>query len=112
MSTTFITKLGTTRAGERTRIWIEGNRLLDAGFAAGATFTKTWHENSLELIKARKSQIRAFDIPRSGWATVSGKGSKPIIDITGAKVVETFGKYPNVEVTFYEDGVIEIRGVK
>jgi len=38
-----VSKLGKTRAGERSRIWLEGKRLAAHGFAKGAPFAVTQH---------------------------------------------------------------------
>jgi hypothetical protein len=89
----FQTKLGTTRAGVRTRIWIEGARLVAAGFNVGCYFTKEWDAKArtLRLVilhcDGTAEKLRELGVP---VAKVSGKGTKPIIDITGALVAATF----------------------
>jgi hypothetical protein len=101
MADTFKTKLGTTRAGERSRIWIEGARLIAHGFNAKRLFLKSWFEDDgrlvLTLMTAREAQTyRAASI-----GTVSGKeGAKPIIDITGELVRTTFGTGTHVNVKY------------
>ena len=95
----FKTKLGKNKGVERSRIWIEGKRLSGAGFHAKATkYTANWNTNLRSLV------LMACD---DGERRVSGKGSHPIIDITGSKVVEAFNgcEYVNVE---YLNGVIKI----
>lgn len=110
MSTTFTTKLGTTRAGERTRIWIEGKRLVDHGFHVGDFFARHWDEKKrlLTLAKIHHATVKQMKIGTYG--KVSGKGEKPIIDITGAKVSGTF-RTTHVAVT-YAVGVISIAETK
>ena len=106
--TTLTTKLGTAKGVARSRIWIEGQRLKDAGFVAKASyFFKDWQEDHhvLTLTKVGPNDVMT-DMP----SKVSGKGDHPIIDITGKKVAEFFGaKFSHVEVT-YGDGIITIRG--
>jgi len=98
------TKLGTTRAGERTRIWIEGARLADNGFTVGKFFAREWHKQSLVLTLISAAQ---FDkLSRDARGTVSGKDTKPIIDVTGAKVAATFSGSHVVAV--YSPGKITI----
>jgi hypothetical protein len=94
---TFVTKLGTTRAGERTRIWLEGSRLVAHGFTCGHMFLKTWEDGRLILTLHTGGALTAG---RSSLGTVSGKGDKPIIDITGARVAELFGTGTHVTVTY------------
>lgn len=39
--TTFTTVLGTNKKVPKSRIWIEGKRLVDAGFTVGARYHRT-----------------------------------------------------------------------
>jgi len=102
----FVTKLGTTRAGERTRIWIEGDRLIAAGFTVGRRFERVWRDDTLTLLSA--TQAHFDNLPLAERGTVSGKGTKPLIDIAGAKVFSTFGNGTHVAVT-YAMGKITIK---
>jgi hypothetical protein len=38
----YITKLFGSDAGFRSHIWLEGKRLIDAGFKPGDTYTQVW----------------------------------------------------------------------
>lgn len=107
---TFVTKLGAAKKQPRSRIWIEGNRLSDAGFTVGSCFVKEWPQEVadgpqvlvLELVKPN-------DVLATAPCKVSGKGAHPIIDITGEGVRRTFGALgTHVEVTF-QKGRITIR---
>lgn len=107
MTDQLVTKLGKTRAGERTRIWIEGPRLVAHGFPVGTFFVRVWNANSLVL---KPVSEKTFDaLARADRGRVSGKGDKPIIDITGQKVAETFGEGETVTVS-YAAGRITIIG--
>jgi hypothetical protein len=107
--TTFVSKLGTTRAGECSRIWIEGNRLTVAGFLPGMKFAKTFTPKSLLLTVIAAA---AFDqLPVAERGTVSGKGDKPIIDIVGQAVIDTFTPGTHVAVT-YKPGQIIIKRIE
>lgn len=106
MNATFTSKLGTTRAGERSRIWIEGNRLIAHGFFCTAQVQRIWSDDSLVLKLIDDVAFAALPVAERG--TVSGKDGKPIIDITGARVTETFGSGTHVAVT-YRQGRITIR---
>ena len=93
--TTFNTKLGTNKLVPKSRIWIEGKRLIDAGFTVGKTYYRTAFANAIRLT-----------LHDDGPYKVSGKGEKPIIDITGKVVTERF---TGEEVTVvYKVGEIEI----
>lgn len=92
---TFTTKLGTNKGVPKSRIWIEGKRLVEAGFKVGAKYHRTLFENAIRL-----------DLHDDGSFKVSGKGDKPIIDITGKVVTDRFTG-ENVTVSYY-DGRIEI----
>ncbi len=103
---TFTTKLGTTKGLERGRIWIEGARLVAAGFTVGTLYmlirdddARIW---SLETISPE-------DVGNTRPRKVSGKGEKPIIDITGKDVAFVFGStVTHVDVTYWQ-GRITLR---
>lgn len=98
-----VTKLGTAKGQERSRIWIEGQRLANYGFMVGKYFHRTWTAKTLTLALAKDDDVMAA-MP----SKVSGKGAHPIIDITGACVRDTFGAHgTHVQCKFYE-GRIEI----
>ena len=99
----FTSKIGTNKGVPRSRVWIEGRRLAEAGFTVGALYGRVSYQTSLTLL------LKTAADQREGvqWFKVSGKGDKPIIDITGKLVTETF-RGEKVEVTF-EPGVITIR---
>lgn len=89
MADTFTTKLGkTSKAGERTRIWLEGKRLTAHGFNPGDHFERLWGEGRLTLVHCTEAHFAT--LPRDRKGTVSGKADKPIIDVVGARVAETF----------------------
>lgn len=95
---TFRTKLGTAKGAERSRIWIEGERLSSHGFTVGARYSRQWSEDgSLTL-----------SLDPNGALKVSGKGSHPIIDTTGERVRETFGKHGTHVLATYTTGRIII----
>lgn len=85
----FITKLGTTkRAGLRSRIWLEGLRLLEHDFPHGALFKREWKERTLILERVTVPEWK--NLEQAARGTVSGRRDRPVIDITGARVAETF----------------------
>lgn len=104
---TFTTKLGVARKVPRSRIWIEGKRLIAAGFTPGRYFAKDWNELSGQLtLTLLTDDAIVSTLP----CKVSGKGEKPIIDITGQNVLDAFGKHcEHVQVRYYA-GVILIDG--
>lgn len=92
MATTFTTKLGTTkRAGPRSRIWIEGDRLIVPGFTHKALFSKEWRPDDHELIlRVVDRKLWHHKLSQAERGLVSGRADRPVIDITGARVTETF----------------------
>jgi hypothetical protein len=97
MKTKVQRKLCVSRAGERTRIWLEGALLTDAGFAAGQKFLRTWRGARLILTAC---SVADFDAAAHGErGTVSGRRDKPIIDLISAEFPTTFAG-THIAVTF------------
>ena len=76
------------------RIWIEGNRLVSAGFTRGRYFTLSHDGDTLKLSLADKV---------AGARKVSGKDIKPIIDLTGKSVPFAIGT--NVAILYSTDSI-------
>lgn len=107
---TQITKLFGSPSGFRSMLWLEGKRLVDAGFLPGTTYTQVWLPDRIVCM-----------IP--GTLTIDVEGAKvltrkvnthakknPAIRIEGVKLQKLFGeKFTDVEVT-YDAGVITIMG--
>jgi hypothetical protein len=81
-------KLGTSKAGPRTRVWLEGARLLAVGFKHKAFVSREWGDGKLTLRVVSKSDWN--ELKHSERGIVAGAPDRPIIDITGEKVRETF----------------------
>ncbi|MDP2639535.1 MAG: hypothetical protein Q8Q16_02545 [Betaproteobacteria bacterium] len=81
-------------------------RLVDAGFTVGKYFHKEWNASSRMLVL---TLAKSGDVCLTMPCKVSGKGEKPIIDITGEAVREAFADFTHVEVV-YSKGVIRIVG--
>ena len=98
-----LTIIGTNHAKKNSRIWIEGERLIEAGFTVGSRYDRNVFTDKIELM-----------LSGTGKYKVSGKGDKPIIDTTGKVVREVFPDTGDdtakqvIEVT-YEQGVITFR---
>ena len=84
---------------QRPRIWIEGARLLSAGFTHQTPYVIEIVGNSLALKRCAKGA-------RQGARSVAGAPARPIIDITG-KSCAPFETGDAVEIS-YKDGVILI----
>jgi hypothetical protein len=88
MAKTFTHKLGTSRAGDGTRLWLEGKRLSDHGFVHTAQCERKWSEGKLII---RVVDAAAFEaLARGNRTTVAGSVARPIIDITGEQVAQAF----------------------
>ena len=103
---TFTTKLGKTRAGESSRLWVEGPRLIALGMYPGLNFEKDVDPLKRTLYLYPITEAQFAEWPPELRGTVSGKNGKPIIDIVGARVMDCF-QCKFVEVT-YELGRITI----
>lgn len=108
LPTSLTTKLGTAKGVERSRIWIEGDRLVAAGFGVGTKFVAQWKRNELTLTVGPWTGVLASELKSEANADlevrrVSGKrDSHPIIDIVGKRVHDTFAlnDRTHVEVIF------------
>jgi len=90
----------TVRANKgRARIWLEGKRLTAAGFAVGARFSPEVIEGALVL-----------RLDPNGSRRVSGKGERPIIDMSGGSC-DPFITGDAVQVDYIADHSIVITGV-
>lgn len=92
----FTAKVGKTSSGAA-RLWIEGQRLAAVGFKPGTLFERQWGKGKLTLKVVGRAEFDKLE--RDCRGTVSGRGDKPIIDITGARVGETFA-VERVNVTY------------
>lgn len=95
--------LGDTSRGKR--IWLEGLRLPDIGFEAGAKFT-TGYDEQLGII--------TLDLDDNGTHTVSSRKRRgaasaertPIIDINNASLDDLFGDYRKGRVLYYPSRIV------
>jgi hypothetical protein len=95
---TITSVIGTAKRVPRSRIWCEGQRLIQAGFLPNVRYRQDWSNNQLTLT-----------VDRSGNRKVSGKHSPknhPVLDITGKKVVNTFSPCSHVEISFYKNVIV------
>lgn len=97
MAKTFTHRLGKSRAGNGTRVWLEGLRLVHHGFTHATQVERKWTEGKLVL---RVVDAAAFaNLERANRTTVAGSIARPIIDITGEAVAKAFPS-GNVTVTW------------
>lgn len=100
---TQLTIIGTNHGKGTSRIWIEGKRLVEAGFEVGTRYDRSISSEGIEL-KANPN----------GKFKVSGKSDKPIIDISGKAVTDTFAEHisacskktPVVEVNYSKGEIL------
>ena len=88
----------------RSRIWIEGKRLIEAGFVAKETlYTRTFDAEQGTLT------LKAVTVGAADKTyRVSGKGLKPVIDCSGSSTWEFFGQYGHSVYVDYSKGIIVI----
>ena len=78
------------------RIWIEGKKLEAAQFHAGETYTVTYGYRSIELCPSL-----------NGDRAVTA--SRPIIDLHEKRIGEIFNEGDEINVRYYEHGLITFR---
>lgn len=92
-----LSKLSTARGIARSRVWLEGKRLADHGFAHGVAYDAQWERGALVLRPSAE-----------GKRHIAGTPARPIVDITGEHIRDAFGANAYVAVTYSRD-VITIR---
>jgi len=70
-----VVKVGASKRVPQSRIWVEGRRLIGAGFVHGARYDVVWNVLGATLT-----------LSSAGARKVAGTIDRPIIDITGEKV--------------------------
>jgi hypothetical protein len=85
------------------RIWLEGKRLLFAGFECGGRFGL-----GIEILAGKEALVLVAD-PR-GSRKVSGKNHRAIIDICGDSC-KPFKTGDVVKIDYTNDGLITIKAV-
>jgi len=99
--------LGTSRAGNGTRLWLEGKRLQNHGFSHGTLCVRIWSHGLLTIRPCDQDLWNTLE--RDERTTIAGSAARPIIDITGLQVARAFPS-GNVAVT-WSHNQITIRGV-
>ena len=97
---TFESKLGTAKGIPRSRVWLEGQRLIASGFTVGARYNRATGLDRITLTLAANGKYKT-----------SGKGASPIIDITGANVTTLLGAKGEKCSIDYSPGLIIIKPV-
>ena len=91
---------------EGARVWIENRKAAEYGFVPGSVFVCE-EANGKFLIKL--CLLEDDDIVWGEPHTVSSKGDKSVIDLTGYWVKDIFDGYSHYSVS-YEQGVIKLGG--
>lgn len=102
-------KLGNTRAGDGTRIWFEGQRLKDNGFAHGAICERVWSTDRDGAKLVIRIAAKPDALTRANRTTVSGSDARPVIDIVGDIVNASFPS-GRIEAS-WSKGRIVVKGV-
>ena len=84
----------------RPRVWIEGKRLVSAGFQRGCLFNVVVGDRGLTLT-----------IAVEGSRKVSGKGERPLIDLVGALLTQANLKSGDHVIINYKANSIAIEAV-
>lgn len=111
-----LTYTKTKRHRNSSRIWIEGNRLRDAGFGCGQLYEVFNFGDALLLRVSDNTNCYGYPHAwKSGCRTVSAaqrKGKpRPIIDL-GAGVADIFPEGTPLLITFMQDEIIIERGAR
>ena len=106
---TFISKLGKTRAGERSRVWLEGKRLTASGFVRGMPFSILRNNQSGDWVIVRKDSPIPDNHVVIKHGTIAGTDQRPIIDTVGSAVIDAFGSGNGTVTVQYGQLSISIR---
>ena len=99
--------LGISRAGNGTRVWLEGKRLAANGFSHGTQCARHWSAGRLLITPIDSATFDALE--RDSRSTIAGTPARPILDITGLQVARAF---PSGQVLVtWSQGSISIEGV-
>lgn len=93
---TQLTIIGTNHGKGTSRIWLEGKRLVEAGFEVGTRYDRVLHRSArVHQTNGSWTAVGSIDLTLNpkGKFKVSGKGEKPIIDISGGAVTDTFAEH-------------------
>jgi hypothetical protein len=103
-----IVKLFGSSAGERSNFWIEGQRLLEAGFNPGAQYTQIWSPDRLTFVTGA-AHVTSLLASKTYARKVNTQGQHPAIRVEGVKLKALFGAFKTVKVT-YENERITVVG--
>jgi hypothetical protein len=113
---TQLTIIGTNHGKGTSRIWLEGKRLVEAGFEVGTRYDRICKSRTSKEFGTLHGGIEFIELTANpnGKFKVSGKGDKPIIDISGGAVTETFAEHisesspktPVVKVAYYKRRIV------
>ena len=113
-TTKLVVATGTTKVkatARSFRVWIEGNKLLQAGFAPDARFS-VHHQFSYVRFPARIClKLDNEGDRRVAKASRNGK-ARPIIDLHQALIGELFNEGAELEVSYLDTGFILISEVQ
>jgi hypothetical protein len=104
-----IVKLFGSSAGERSNFWIEGQRLLEAGFNPGAQYTQIWSPDRLTFVTGTAETGARLTTSKTYGRKVNTQGNHPAIRVEGVKLKALFGAFKTVKVT-YENERITVVG--
>jgi hypothetical protein len=105
-----ISKLFVSKGMENSNLWIEGARLLEAGFNVGREYSQVWYKDRIVLTTASViADETAVKLLRRR-VQVTDK-NEPLIRIEGVQVQRTFTGFDKVKCVF-ENGRIEVTGYK
>lgn len=101
MQTTYTTAKDTTRktGGRKVRVWIEGQKLLAAGFTPNARYDIAAEGRKLTLTLAADGARKVTGSTRNGKP-------RPIIDLNSAAMAAVFAPGDRIQVTFSQGCII------
>jgi hypothetical protein len=113
-TTKLVVATGTTKVKKTNRsfrIWIEGNKLLKAGFAPDVRFSVS-HQIACDQYPARICLFLDTDGDRRVTKASRNGKARPIIDLHQALIGELFAEGTELEVSYLRTGFILISEVQ
>lgn len=107
---THVSKLFKSNFGPASNLWLEGQRLVDAGFPVGTEYSQFWYKDRLVLSTAIVDEtIDVTAVKKTVRKKVLQSGGNANIRIEGKRVVDTFPGCVEVSIE-YTPGKITITG--
>lgn len=106
-----VAKLFKSKGIDASNLWLEGERLRQAGFTVGHEYAQVWFKDRLVLTVASVIAPQSDAVKTVRRKVQTSDNGVPLIRIEGVQVQRTFNGFDTVKCAYHE-GWIEIIGHK